>query len=186
MRVSTSNWYGEAIGQEDFVARKFHEAGASSKEGDVKTSGINRMVESDSETLATRPEDEGMLARPVPSELTEASNERDCRIALPTPYDGGNLGDAAIQDAMIENIRRRLPGVWLSGISLSCENFLNRHGGDAFPLCATDRPFYKMVRGGPGEAPGEKQGFLSTIVHGVLNTSIVRKVCRRIPLLGTA
>jgi polysaccharide pyruvyl transferase WcaK-like protein len=144
------------------------------------------MVESDSETLATRPEDEGMLARPVPSELTEADNDRGCRIALLTPYDGGNLGDAAIQDAMIENIRRRLPGVWLSGISLSCENFLNRHGGDAFPLSETDRPFYKMVRKGPGNSPREKPGFLSTIVDDVLNISLVKKIRKKIPSLGTA
>src|SRR5215813_12015498 len=45
------------------------------------------------------------------------------RIALLTPYNGGNFGDAAIQDAMIANIRLRLPGAQFSGICLNCDNF---------------------------------------------------------------
>jgi len=32
------------------------------------------------------------------------------RIGLPTPHNGGNLGDAAIQDAMIVNLRLGPPG----------------------------------------------------------------------------
>jgi polysaccharide pyruvyl transferase WcaK-like protein len=69
------------------------------------------------------------------------------RIALLTPYSGGNLGDAAIQDAMITNLRARLPNARLSGISLNCENFLERHGTAAFPLCANGNHFYKMSYG---------------------------------------
>ncbi len=69
------------------------------------------------------------------------------RIALLTPYDGGNLGDAAIQDAMIENIRLRLPNLQCSAISLNCDRFIERHGVEAaFALCGTDRPFYGMSR----------------------------------------
>lgn len=153
----------------------------------MKTAGINKMVESAPGILATRPED--VLGRPMLSDAVdavEACDEPDCRIALLTPYDGGNLGDAAIQDAMIENIRLRLPRVRLTGISLSCENFLKRHGDDAFPLCETDRPFYKMVRGGSGKWQGEGQGFPSTVVQKVLNISIVKKILRRIPSLETA
>jgi polysaccharide pyruvyl transferase WcaK-like protein len=59
------------------------------------------------------------------------------RIALLTPYDGGNLGDAAIQDSMIANLRRRIPGVEFLGITLNCDNFVKRHGGQAFPLLAS-------------------------------------------------
>ena len=58
------------------------------------------------------------------------------RIALLTPYTGANLGDASIQDAMIANLCLRLPDVEFSGISLNCDNFVERHGTDAFPLLA--------------------------------------------------
>ena len=59
------------------------------------------------------------------------------RIALITPYTGGNFGDAAIQDAMIANIHLRLPDALVSGISLNSDNFLQRHGVvKAFPLLA--------------------------------------------------
>jgi polysaccharide pyruvyl transferase WcaK-like protein len=69
------------------------------------------------------------------------------RIALLTPYAGGNLGDAAIQDAIIANLRLRLPGAQFSGISLNSDNFLARHGTDSFPLIGSGRPFYIMYRG---------------------------------------
>jgi polysaccharide pyruvyl transferase WcaK-like protein len=76
--------------------------------------------------------------------------EQCLRVVLLTPYTGGNLGDAAIQDAMIANLRLRLPAVQISGISLNCDNFVERHGTRAFPLCETHRPFYGMVRGSVG------------------------------------
>ena len=69
------------------------------------------------------------------------------RIALLTPYNGGNLGDAAIQDAVIANLRLRLPEARFSGISLNCENFVESYGVGAFPLCVTERPFYTMSCG---------------------------------------
>jgi polysaccharide pyruvyl transferase WcaK-like protein len=62
------------------------------------------------------------------------------RIALVTPYTGGNLGDAAIQDSMISNLRQRIPSAQFLGITLNCENFLRQHGERAFPLLASTRP----------------------------------------------
>ena len=67
----------------------------------------------------------------------ERSDEARPRIALLTPYTGGNLGDAAIQDAMIANLRLRMPGSQFLGITLNGANFLEKHGGEAFPLLAT-------------------------------------------------
>jgi polysaccharide pyruvyl transferase WcaK-like protein len=58
-----------------------------------------------------------------------------------TPYTGGNLGDAAIQDAMIANLRRRMPSAQFLGITLNCDNFLKQHGVEAFPLLAASMPF---------------------------------------------
>ncbi|HTV40869.1 MAG TPA: polysaccharide pyruvyl transferase family protein [Candidatus Sulfotelmatobacter sp.] len=69
------------------------------------------------------------------------------RIALLTPYSGGNLGDAAIQDALITNLRLQMPGARFAGISLNSENFIERHGVEAFPLCTTSRHFYAMSNG---------------------------------------
>lgn len=75
------------------------------------------------------------------------------RIALLTPYAGGNLGDAAIQDAMIANLRLCLPDAQFSGVSLNCDSFAERHGAGGFPLCGTNRPFYGMSHGSvTGEA----------------------------------
>ena len=70
----------------------------------------------------------------------EASEPRP-QVALLTPYTGGNLGDAAIQDAMIANLRRRMPSAQFLGITLNCDNFLKQHGVGAFPLLAESMPF---------------------------------------------
>src|ERR1700683_4407939 len=68
------------------------------------------------------------------------------RIALVTPYSGGNLGDAAIQDSMISNLRRRIPGAQFLGITLNGDNFLTKHGDGAFPLLAARMPFSYQSR----------------------------------------
>ena len=123
------------------------------------------------------------LAHPTLSNVAETSNERDCRIALLTPYDGGNLGDAAIQDAMIENIRRRLPRVRLSGISLSSESFLKQHGVESFPLCETDRPFYRMARGASKELPTEEQPSIPATGRLAVPIRAAKTILRRVPFL---
>jgi polysaccharide pyruvyl transferase WcaK-like protein len=46
----------------------------------------------------------------------------------------GNLGDAAIQDAVIANIQRRLPDVRLVGFSLIPDDTANRHGIPCYPI----------------------------------------------------
>jgi hypothetical protein len=63
------------------------------------------------------------------------------QVALLTPYTGGNLGEAAIQDAMIANLRWRMPNAQFLGITLNCHNFLKQHGVGAFPLLADSMPF---------------------------------------------
>ena len=45
------------------------------------------MVESASGTLATSPEDQGVLVGPIPSKVAEASSKTEYRIVLLTPYD---------------------------------------------------------------------------------------------------
>jgi len=69
------------------------------------------------------------------------------RIALITPYNGGNFGDALIQDSVIANIRARCPNAEFSGITLNSDNFLDRHGERAFPILDTRSPFYRVANG---------------------------------------
>lgn len=100
------------------------------------------------------------------------------RIALLTPYNGGNLGDAAIQDAMIANIRLRLPAAEFSGICLNCENFIDRHGIAAFPLCAGAKRFYSMsnVRMSDRHTAASRESKRWT--------TVIKRALRRVPVLG--
>jgi polysaccharide pyruvyl transferase WcaK-like protein len=106
-----------------------------------------------------------------------ASCEASPRIALLTPYTGGNLGDGAIQDAMITNLRLRLPKAQFSGISLDSDNYLQRHGTGAFPLCASGISFYGMS--GTAHAPAPESGKQRSALQGV--TSSLKAAIRRVP-----
>ena len=64
------------------------------------------------------------------------------KVALLTPYDGGNLGDAAIQEALISNFRKYDPQVHLYGITLHPESTAARHHIPCYPLAAISRPYY--------------------------------------------
>jgi polysaccharide pyruvyl transferase WcaK-like protein len=68
------------------------------------------------------------------------------RIGLISPYSGGNLGDAAIIWAMIANLRKRIPGVEILGLTLNPDDTRRRHGIGAFPLAGVSRPYYTLVR----------------------------------------
>jgi polysaccharide pyruvyl transferase WcaK-like protein len=83
-------------------------------------------------------------AGPMQGENQTGASTPGSRIALLTPYNGGNFGDAAIQDAMIANLRVRIPDAHISGITLNSASFLERHGAGGFPLCASRLPFYGM------------------------------------------
>ena len=97
--------------------------------------------------------------------------------ALATPYTGGNLGDGAIMDAVISNIRRRLPDAPIYGITMHPVDTLQRHGMPSYPISgATLTDFWvapqapaesmraenhrasgkKSVRAPPCEMPGER------------------------------
>jgi polysaccharide pyruvyl transferase WcaK-like protein len=111
------------------------------------------------------------------------SSKQGPRIALLTPYNGGNLGDAAIQDALIANIRLRLPDAQFSGISLNCDEFVERHGGGAFPIRGTlllhgwaDGRAANQARGGEtvaGASCQEKQRAVG-----------IKSALKAVPLLG--
>jgi polysaccharide pyruvyl transferase WcaK-like protein len=64
------------------------------------------------------------------------------RVGLLTPYGGTNLGDGAIQTAIIEGIRRYLPEADLCGITLNPSETKKRHGIPCFPLTGLLVSFY--------------------------------------------
>jgi polysaccharide pyruvyl transferase WcaK-like protein len=65
-------------------------------------------------------------------------------IALLTPYDGGNLGDAAIQEALISNFRRFHSPLQISGITLDPERTAALHSIPCYLLAINSRPHYKV------------------------------------------
>ncbi len=105
------------------------------------------------------------------------------RVALLTPYTGHNLGDAAIQDAIIANLRLRLPGAQFSGVSLNCDNFVERHGAGAFPLCASQGKFYRMCQGRITQSSGEGRSPETSSGEKRTTSSHLRRVLKQVPVL---
>ena len=64
------------------------------------------------------------------------------KIVLITPYGGANLGDAAIQEAVIHNLRARMSGIDIRMATLAPERTEALHGVPSFPLTALEIPFY--------------------------------------------
>lgn len=56
------------------------------------------------------------------------------RIGLLGPFGTGNLGDAAIQEAVIQNIRRQQPEAKIVGFSANPDDTKRRHGIESYPL----------------------------------------------------
>lgn len=88
---------------------------------------------------------------------------RTRKIALIGPYGFGNLGDAAIQQAMIENIRRRLPEAEIYGVSLNPSDTQARHGIPSFPISRTTGE--GMFRESYTEARALGSAFFKRVMH---------------------
>jgi polysaccharide pyruvyl transferase WcaK-like protein len=115
---------------------------------------------------------QSMQITQIPSEVEKEVPKPGPRIALITPYNGGNLGDAAIQDAMISNLRLRMPGAQFFGITLDCANFVRQHGAGAFPLLASTN----QQRG------GAKDGTDKASVSGPkVRANPIRRLLRIVP-----
>ncbi len=56
------------------------------------------------------------------------------RVGLFSPMGTGNLGDASTQDAVIFNLKKRLPDIEIYGFSLNTEDTAIRHGIQGFPI----------------------------------------------------
>jgi polysaccharide pyruvyl transferase WcaK-like protein len=98
------------------------------------------------------------------------------RIALLTPYNGENLGDASIQHAIITNLHLRLPNAEFSGVTMSDANFVEQHGRSGFPLYAGPRPFFASRRRKTTDRPGAEGS--AQAVSPTRFTSLIRKLIR--------
>jgi len=103
------------------------------------------------------------------------SRRRVRRIGLLSPT-SGNLGNAAMQSAMIANLRKRILGVEIVGITLNPDETRRRHDIEAFPLAAVSRPYYTLISSDSLETRRQPNRIVSSI-KGRL---------KRIPVLGAA
>lgn len=69
-------------------------------------------------------------------------SHKKIRLALLTPYGGSNLGDGAIQTAIIEGLRRHFPNTELTKITLNPEKTSRLHNIPAFPITGLYVSFY--------------------------------------------
>jgi polysaccharide pyruvyl transferase WcaK-like protein len=102
------------------------------------------------------------------------------KIALLTPYTGGNLGDAAIQEAVISNIRDRRPNVDIYLITLNPEATTRLHGVSSFPITAF------AMQGYPSEPSLRKTQTKKTDTAEIGSCSLlsrVKEAIQRSPLL---
>ncbi len=95
------------------------------------------------------------------------------RIGLLGPYGFGNLGDASIQDAMIQNIRTRISRAEIAGFSLNPDDTSVRHRIPAYPI--TRRP----------PPPARRTSWIQTLIYkanlgGV--SRVLYRICVRAPM----
>jgi polysaccharide pyruvyl transferase WcaK-like protein len=74
----------------------------------------------------------------------------------------GNLGDAAIQDSVIENIRKRLPHARIIGFSFVPGDTAKRHGIACFPLTR-----HSSATAGTASSDGDAKANLMTVFRKV-------------------
>ena len=96
------------------------------------------------------------------------------RIGLLSPT-SGNLGNATMQCALIANLRKRIAGVEIVGITLNPDETCRRHGIPAFPLAAISRPSYTLIHAGSSNAEQRKAPILGR----------TKQWLKRIPVLGS-
>jgi polysaccharide pyruvyl transferase WcaK-like protein len=90
------------------------------------------------------------------------------RLALLSPSGLGNLGDAAILQALIHGIRRRIPDAELVGLTLHPRDTLERHGISAFTCSGISLHGYGVC-----ELPGDTDGMETRGPEGQRNGPLV-------------
>ena len=85
---------------------------------------------------------------------------------------------------MVANIRLRLLDARFSGVTLNCDNFLDRHGAGAFPLTGASVRFYGMSRGRLARRPNERENLVapSKNSRGIW-ASAIKSTAKRLPFV---
>lgn len=91
------------------------------------------------------------------------------RIGLLDHMGYGNLGDAATQDAVIANIRKRVPDAELVGFSLIPSDTLQRHGIPSYPILRWHPTPEKIEN----PIAGESIGFKSSLKRGLKSNPFI-------------
>ena len=86
--------------------------------------------------MKTRSDLEDTAPRRGRSPTSASSAVSGFRILLLTPYTGGNLGDGAIQDAVVHNFRKRLSDPMIRMVTLSPRVTSELHGLPSFPIAS--------------------------------------------------
>lgn len=113
--------------------------------------------------------------------MKERRVQKSHGVALLTPYDGGNLGDSAIQEALIENLRCYAPDAELYGITLDPARTSTRHGIRCYPLNANSTPHYQAAAERPGKAHVESSS--PTGEHALRLYRQVKRLVRIVPFV---
>ncbi len=115
------------------------------------------------------------------------------RLALLSPWSGGNLGNTTILSSVILNISNRIPAVEFVGITLSLEQTRRRYGFEAFPLAAgsrlhyyQDSPSSSQTREGKARGSGRIKQWLKRIPLLVILVKTVRMWSRELAHIAAA
>jgi polysaccharide pyruvyl transferase WcaK-like protein len=113
--------------------------------------------------------------------LKSKQPQGSARIALLTPYDGGNLGDSAIQEALIANLRRYGRGIDLCGITLHPARTSVRHQIPCFPLTGTSRSHYQGTQERVSKVDHERPSLVADAYGGLYRC--LRRMARAVPFV---
>ena len=99
------------------------------------------------------------------------------RIGLLSPT-SGNLGNAAMQAAMIANLRKRITGVEFLGITLNPEETRRRHGIEAFPLAGLSVPHYGPLNSNNTSTQNRRGSGPGRVKEALKKIPILRSILR--------
>lgn len=102
------------------------------------------------------------------------------KIALLTPYTGSNLGDSAIQDAVITNIMKRYPEATICMISINPTVTAALHHVPSFPITPFGLSHY-APRSVNAKISNQTQNRVASNNQGLLNT--LKAIIKSVPLV---
>jgi polysaccharide pyruvyl transferase WcaK-like protein len=111
-----------------------------------------------------------------------AAIDRPTRIGFLISYGGSNLGDGAIQTAILHNLSKRLPTAEFYGVNLCPRETQKRHGIPAFPITGLAVEFYSSLQTLFGKDDSPPQQRQSDVVHRPIDR--LTEAVKKIPVLG--